>query len=188
MELNNNYFILRHGKALSNHNRTVSSWPEKFDNPLTEKGQEQIRALISQLEKEKIDLIFSSDLLRTKQTAEIIAKALEIEVKFDQRLREISFGIFNGEQENDWNNFYKCGEERFVKRPENGGENYNDVRRRTEDFIKEIDEEYKNKNILIISHGCVLFSLQAFINGYDEEQEMVHRNELILKTGELRKL
>ncbi len=188
MKFNNQYYILRHGRAISNEQRIVSSWPEKFENPLTEEGKKQINEIASEIEKLNIDLIFASDLLRTKQTAEIIADALKLEIIFDKRLREIDMGIFNGGSEDAWNEFYECDSQRFIKKPKDGGENYREVKQRVGDFIEEIDKKYENKNILIVSHGCVLFSLQATANGQTEEQEMSCRSDLIMRNGELRKL
>ena len=51
MNLNNKYYLLRHGEAISNAKNIISSWPEKFRNYLTGKGKEQINisAKISQL-------------------------------------------------------------------------------------------------------------------------------------------
>src|SRR5258706_3755800 len=96
MKLQNKYYLLRHGEALSNVKNVVSSWPETFENPLTERGVEMIKESAEKLKDKNIDLIFASDLLRTKQTAEIVGKTLKLEPEFDKRLREISFGIMNG--------------------------------------------------------------------------------------------
>ncbi len=178
---------MRHGEALSNRERFVSCWPEKIYNPLTDKGKKEVEKLISELKKKKIDLIFSSDLLRTKQTAQMLSMALMLKINFDKRLREIGTGIFNGKAEEDWNNFYETNAERFTKRPQ-GGENYRDIRKRISSFIKEIDKNHKNKNILIVSHGCVLFSLQAFVKNLSEKEETKQRKNLILKTGTFKKL
>ena len=52
MKLNNKYYILRHGEALSNVKQVCSSWPEKFKNPLTKHGQEMVMAAAEML-KEK---------------------------------------------------------------------------------------------------------------------------------------
>lgn len=186
MKLNNTYFILRHGEARSNKERFVSCWPEKIYNPLNLKGVRQIKKLIPILKKEKIDLIFSSDLLRCKQTAKIIAKSLRLKIKLDKRLREIKLGIFDGEPEDDWNNFFKTPKERFTRRPK-GGENYRDIRKRVIKFLKKINKKYKNKKIIIVSHGAILFMLEAIIRGFNEKQEIIHRKELIFKKGELRK-
>lgn len=187
MKLNNIYFILRHGKARSNEQRFLSCWPEKTYNPVTETGRKEIDKIIPILKNEKIDLIFSSDLPRTKQTAEMVAEALKLKTKFDKRLREIQFGILNRKPEDELNKFYKNRKQRFIKRPL-GGENYRDIKKRTESFLKAVDKKYKNKKILIVSHGASLFSLQAMVKGLSERQEIIYKKKLKLKTGEVRKL
>lgn len=187
MRLKNHYWILRHGEAKSNKEKLVSSWPEKIYNPLTEKGRRQVEKMTDNLGRQKIELIFSSDLLRTKQTAEIISRTLGARTEFDKRLREISMGIYNGNQEQSWNDFFKTNLRRFTTRPPKG-ENYRDVKKRVAKFIREIDKKYNNKKILIISHGCVLFSLQAAVKNLTEKEEMRRRKNLILKTGEFKQL
>ena len=47
-------------------------WPETKPLPLTEKGKQEVATAAKKLAKEKIDLIISSDILRTKETAQII--------------------------------------------------------------------------------------------------------------------
>ena len=75
----------------------ISSYPEKEIYDLTEVGLEQTKKLIKQIKnKGGVDLIFASDLLRTKHTAEIIGKELNAPVAFDERLREYNFGEYNG--------------------------------------------------------------------------------------------
>jgi len=187
MKLNNTYFILRHGGARSNKEKFVSCWPEKIYNPLTSKGIKQIKQLIPLLKKKKIDLIFSSDLLRTKQTAEIIASQLNLKINFDKRLREIKFGIFNGKREDAWEKFFGTRVRRFIKRPP-GGENYRDIKERAREFLKIVDKKYKNKKILIISHGATLFSLQAIARNFSEKQEIKSKKNFKIKTGELKSL
>ena len=186
MKFNNTYFILRHGEARSNKENFVSSWPEKRKNPLTKRGKKQIKKIIPKLKKKNIDLIFSSDLLRTKQTAEIIAKELKIKTKFDKRLRELKAGAFNGISVKNWREFF-VKSERFVKRPPQG-ENWRDIEKRMVDFLKNIDKKYKNKNILIISHGDPLFLLRGAINKFSEKEILKNVNKLELNTGEFGEL
>ncbi|MFZ5559698.1 MAG: histidine phosphatase family protein, partial [Patescibacteria group bacterium] len=151
MKLKNNYYLLRHGEARSNKERFVSCWPEKIYNPLTSKGIKQIKELIPILKKEKIDLIFSSDLLRCKQTTEIVAKKLNLEIIFNKRLREIDVGNFNGKSVKDWGEFFT--KYKKFKEHSHGGENWTDVRKRMLDFINNIDKRYENRNIIIVGHG-----------------------------------
>ena len=50
--MHNKYFILRHGEAVSNEKGLISSWPEKFNNPLTIKGKKQIKKAAQESKKE----------------------------------------------------------------------------------------------------------------------------------------
>jgi broad specificity phosphatase PhoE len=187
MKLNNTYFILRHGQSSSNKYHFISSWPEKRHNPLTAEGKKQIEKLIPILKKKKIDLIFSSDLLRAKQTAEMIADNLGLKINFDKRLREMEFGAFNGKSEEKWKEFFKNRLKRFVKKPPKG-ENYRDVRKRMAEFFEAINKKYKNKKILIVSHGALLFSLQIIVKGLGETEEKKDGKRFRVKNGELKKI
>jgi len=188
MKFNNQYYILRHGRAISNEKNASSCWPEKFFNPITSKGKQQIKKIIPKVKKLKIDLIFSSDILRTKQTAEIIANTLGLKVILDKRLREINTGIFNGGPLKKWYEFYQHDENFFTEKPKNGGENYREVKKRTEKFLKEIDKKYKNKTILIVSHGGTLENMQAMVKNLTEKQQILCGKDLFLKEGEFKKL
>lgn len=170
MKLNNKYYIMRHGQAKSNVKAFCSCWPEKFKNPLTVYGKEIARESAEKLKKkmdlegQTIDLIFASDLLRTKQTAEIAGKIFGIKPRFDKRLREINFGIFNnGSLERMWKHF-KNEEERIRKSPPKG-ESYVEILNRMMGFLKEINKKYEGRNILIISSEGPLFILQGKVEG-----------------------
>ena len=73
MKLNNKYFLVRHGRALSNARKIISCWPEKESFPLTKGGIQQIEGAAKKLKHMNIDLIFSSDILRTKQSASAVS-------------------------------------------------------------------------------------------------------------------
>jgi broad specificity phosphatase PhoE len=187
MKLSNNYFLLRHGEAKSN-NHVISSWPETFINSLTNKGKKQIQKITSSLKKKKIDLIFSSDVLRCQETAEIVARSLKLEVVFDKRLREKDFGVLNGASITTWNNFFENIAERFTKKPDKG-ENRRDVKKRMLDFIEEIDSKNKKKNILIVSHQDCLLMLSAAVREFSEKEILSRKGrKLRLKTGGFSKL
>ena len=161
--MRNNYYILRHGQAHSNTKKIVSCWPEKFHNPLTLKGKEQIRSAAQKLKTKNIDLIFASDVLRTRETAEIVDREIGVKPEYDKRLRERNFGIFNNRPIQELSNFLPNRQDRFTKNPPKG-ETYRDLQKRMYSFLKEIDKEYSNKTILIISHQLNLMLLDAKIN------------------------
>ena len=180
MRLNNKYYLLRHGEAESNVKNIVSSWPEKFHNPLTEGGIAKIKKVAQELKNKKIGLIFSSPLLRTKQTAEIVGKLLKINPKTDKRLRELEFGTFNGQSAKEFMKYFKNKEER-LKRKTPKGENYVDMLKRVWDFFREINKKYRGKNILIVSHQAPLLLLLGKINYRPIMQSM---DGVINATGE----
>ncbi|MFH1509945.1 MAG: histidine phosphatase family protein [Candidatus Nealsonbacteria bacterium] len=195
--MKNTYYLLRHGESLKNIKGFESSWPEKTIVPLTKKGIKEAKRVAKKAKNKKINLIFSSDLLRTKQTAEIIAKELGIKVKLDKRLREIGLGLFNGKSVKEYGSFWDKARilnpfQYYLKRYEISapkGENYKDVEKRLKMFIKEIDGKYKGKNIIIVSHGRPLTLLEKIVNKHSFKKFVkIIMGKKEIKTGELRKL
>jgi isoleucyl-tRNA synthetase len=184
----NRYLILRHGESEMNvKDIQISTLPEKIPCPLTEKGKKQILKAAKRLKKEKIDLIISSDLLRTKQTAEILAKELGVKVIFDKRLRDIKFGIFEGKTLEEYHSFWKNYQERFEKAPR-GGENYNRVKMRIYSFFKALEKKYSGKTILIVGHQRPFAMLEGAVKGYSIKEFFEKIEPRKMKTGELREI
>ena len=157
----NKYFVMRHGEAASNVEDRLDS-TGRPDNHLTEKGREQVTKTADSLKQKNIDLIITSPILRTRETAELVQKELGLPdqaVMVDERLREFEFGIFSGKSAAEFHASITNAEQ-FLKAPE-GGESFMDVRRRTGDFLFEIERRYVNKNILIVSHGNPLWLLSS---------------------------
>jgi broad specificity phosphatase PhoE len=93
-------YLLRHGETEWNTLRRIQGHK---DSPLTELGERQAAAMGSLLaelisDRDTIDIV-ASPLGRTKQTAQIVARALGLEperLRFDDRLKEMSWGIYDG--------------------------------------------------------------------------------------------
>ena len=83
--------LARHGETDWNRE---GRWQGGSDTSLNERGREQARELAQQLDS--VDAIYSSDLARAAETAAIIAGTLGVEVRVDPRLRERSFGDWEG--------------------------------------------------------------------------------------------
>jgi isoleucyl-tRNA synthetase len=152
----NTFYFVRHGEARQNLLNINSCYPEKEVYDLTETGVKEAEQGVKELKTlGGVDLIFSSDILRTKRTAEVYGKILGVEVKVDKRLREFDFGIYNGHPSSDW---YKKDQNLWEEGPE-GGENWADIKVRIVEFINEVNERYKGKRILVASHGDPLWVL-----------------------------
>jgi broad specificity phosphatase PhoE len=87
--------LLRHGESVGN---AESRWQGQADFELTDTGRAQARALAQRWKSEdvKFDLIISSPLSRAKETAEIVASALEVQIEFDELWLERDNGEFSG--------------------------------------------------------------------------------------------
>jgi len=157
----NKYFIMRHGGAESNLIDKICSKVEDVDH-LTEAGRQQVSDAVSKVKKEKIDIIISSDFMRTRETAEIVAEGIGFQkekIIFDKRIRELCAGSFDGKKWEDYPHFFKAALE--------GSESFAEVKKRTAEFIYDIEKKYQNKNILIVTHESpakLLFSIASGFN------------------------
>src|SRR6185436_10978781 len=98
-----------------------------------------------------VDYIFCSPLTRTQETAMIVGKKYAIQPIIDKRLREISFGIFNGKSIEEFGDYFKeRGGQLKRKAPE--GESYSQVQKRVVEFFRGVNKNYSGKTIIIVSH------------------------------------
>ncbi|MBX4186993.1 MAG: class I tRNA ligase family protein [Candidatus Doudnabacteria bacterium] len=153
----NTFYFTRHGQAENNVLQLNSCWPETKPYHLTKEGKAQVKTAAQKLKAEGIDLIFSSDITRDKETAEFIAKELGIEATFDERLREVNVAEYNGKTYAEYNQAFSFAE-RWDQAPA-GGETNREVEKRMLDFVREINQKYQDKKILVVSHGDPLWLL-----------------------------
>lgn len=192
MKLKNRYFLLRHGETIYKAKKKEFTYPPLPKNiavKLSNKGKKQIKVTAKKLKKAGIDLIFSSDFSRTKQTAKIVDKELGIgKVYFDKRLRDVNLGIYHGRLIKDfYRDFPVDSKNRFNKKPKKG-ETWNEVRKRMLSVFKEIERRYKRKTILIVSHGDPLWLLEGAIKNWPIAKLLRERQNNYIKVGELRQL
>ncbi len=162
----NTYILIRHGEAENNVKNILSSWPEKEPCHITLKGRVEIEKAARILKRHKPHVIYSSDMTRTKESADIISEKLGIQdARFDERLREVDSGDFNGSPLSRNHELFGSRAERFIKRYPNG-ESLTDVRKRVFSFIKEMEKTYSRKTLVIISHGDVLWMLESVLRGW----------------------
>ena len=185
---NNNYLVLRHGQAEHNQLNIISN---NKDNPhhLTSEGKEEIKEVVKKLKDKKIDLIISSPYIRTKETAEIVAEGIGVSVKdiiYQDGLREVETGL-DGRPVADYHALFKNTLDKFTQIPK-GGENLNQLKERVTKVIYDLENKYKGKNILIISHEYPLWMLEAGIKGLSNQEsaELKDSNHEYPKTGEVK--
>lgn len=173
----NTYTFMRHGEADSN-TRDIISCKEEDDIHLTEKGRAQAKAAATKLKDRKIDLIITSPVQRTRETAAIVAETIGIsngDILVDARISEVNTGDFNGQNINTYRNYFANTLEKFTKSPP-GGETLEHMRMRVAEFLYDIEEKYHGKNILLVTHEYGTWMMEAAALGATNEEAAEMRN------------
>jgi len=190
----NKYFVMRHGGAVHNAKNISSSKIETSrSHPLTKKGEIEVQKSGKELKNKNIDIIFSSDFLRTKQTAEIMAEIIgykKDKIIFDSRLREVNTGIFDKKSADEYHSYFSSLEEKFYKNPPEG-ENLTELKNHVAKFLYDTENKYSGKNILIISHEYPIWLMFAAVFGADAKKSAELKKEKgndFIKTGQMLEL
>jgi broad specificity phosphatase PhoE len=85
--------LIRHGETTGD---VEDRYGGSYDDHLTEKGQGQLRDTAKRLEGVVADKLYSSSLIRAKESAEIINEVLKSNVEFLDGLRERDYGVLGG--------------------------------------------------------------------------------------------
>lgn len=154
-------YIIRHG---------LTDWNLKYkvqgqtDIPLNEQGIEMAKKAAIEYKNVHFDVCFCSPLIRAKLTADILLEGRDIPIIYDDRLKEMSFGEYEGVE----NCFEKDGTmiQKFFRDPANyvadrGAESFDELFGRTGEFLKEMVEPRlaKGEDVLIVGHGAMNSSI-----------------------------
>lgn len=141
-------FVLRHGETDENVSGIVQGWQ---DTELSVKGHLQAKQAAEAF-GEKIDAIYTSDLKRSAQTAKYFRhKFPEVPYYEDARLRERFYGGVQGTQKDpsEWEVFWSQCDTLAVP----GAETPEAYTKRVTSFLASLKAQYKEDNILIVTHG-----------------------------------
>lgn len=160
-----NIYLIRHGEE-------DSAFRGGWSNlGLTENGIEQSKKLAKKLKEHySIEKIISSDLIRAKQTADIINFELNVEIEYTDKLREMNNGLLAGMKneiaEKEFPGIYFNTLDMDEQYP--GGESPNEFFERVVYGFKTILEENKNvSNLALVTHGGVIGIIYAYVNGLE---------------------
>jgi broad specificity phosphatase PhoE len=171
--------LARHGKA--EHNVAMGGFAGgRIDTNLSSIGIEETKFLAKEiLEDGGCDIIFCSQLKRSKQTAEILAKEFEragkkVGIQEIDGLEEVDVGEFTGKFQSDVEKLYLKEAKPFYEGQMDkldfpGGENFDDVKKRLEKvLIKAEESDYKK--ILLVGHA--IFSRIVLSIWYPDKPEL----------------
>jgi len=159
-------YLIRHGETDWNTQKRLQG---SADIPLNRNGRELARLTAEGLRDVQFDLIYTSPLIRAKETAEILREERDIPILVDDRLKEIYFGGYEGHScDRSENSEIEPGVLAFFTDPANyvpidGGESIAELCERTTEFLNEIiaNPNYKDMTILISGHGTVVKGLMS---------------------------
>jgi len=186
----NTYLGIRHGQAQSNLEGTINTILGS-ENGLTDLGREQIKNALSEIPK--VDYIFVSPFQRTQETAKMIKEHLGLSDEqyiVDDRLFETQLGkSWEGKKWLDAHGAeHVCYDDCFLdSKLDDDSESIRDVYKRIMGFIFDLETTYKDKKILMVSHGGVLKALQLGIQHYGEplRAESFYQNYALPENGVL---
>lgn len=145
--------IVRHGETDYNATRR---WQGQLDIPLNDAGREQARMLADSIHLEPIDAIFSSDLQRAWETAQIIARRTHHSIIPEPRLREVALGVFQGLTSSDIETIYPEYKHRWDLDDQfqvPGGESRKMLQARAYEAWEAITDMPELRTVLMVSHG-----------------------------------
>lgn len=162
--------FVRHGETVNNSRKILQG---HTGGRLSSVGLLQAKKVAKRLSEENIDVIYSSDSTRAKQTANEIKKYHDVSIFYDKRLREKCYGVFEGKKLSELEKAENLAGKRYIFFQPKGGESYKDVQKRSSDFFKELFVKHKNKTILIVSHGnfmmlSILLLLKENVKNYEK--------------------
>lgn len=166
-------YLVRHGKTVWNAENRLQG---RTDIELNEEGISAAKELCEKLKDIHFDRIYSSPLKRAYQTACLICGDRDLKVMKDDRLMEISFGIYDGVYYKEWMapdcpyRFF-FGEPGKYFPPENG-ESLEDLCARTKKFIQgEIEPLAKEgvERVMIVAHGALNASICCYLENRNKD-------------------
>lgn len=154
-------YLVRHGETEMN---VANVFQGHIDSPLTENGIVQAERLCEVLRLIRFEALFSSDLTRTRRTAEILNAERKLAVQTSQLLRELYGGEYEGRDYNFYLEAHRklleelgdLAEEERVRVRVGNGETDEELVARGFTILREIAVGYPGKNVLVVSHGGMI--------------------------------
>jgi broad specificity phosphatase PhoE len=152
--------LVRHGQTDWN---LEGRYQGQSDNPINETGKSQARGLADRLKSYPFSALYSSDLERAKETAQIISSVIPLSITYDSRLREINQGEWEGQFVDDIRARYAALWQQRSLDPASlrppGGETIGEVAKRVYASLDDISRLHPVASPLVVTHGLVIASV-----------------------------
>ena len=159
-------YLVRHGQSAGN---AEGRFGGHRPTPLSDLGKQQAELTARFLAKEKIDAIYTSDLFRAVQTAEPLAKLLDLPIIKTSAFRERNVGVLEGltfdESKEKYPKDYYALVNRNIHHVITKGESYRHLLRRATGALREIFNIHRGEHIVIFSHTGTICYLTLYLIG-----------------------
>jgi broad specificity phosphatase PhoE len=152
-----------HSTSEDNEAGIATGW---LPGRLSEHGREQARELGERRRDDGLAVVFTSDLRRAVETAEIAFAGSPLPVVADERLRECNYGDLNGTTEPIHDRAAR------IDVPYPGGESWRQAVERVTGFLEELRSERAGERVLVIGHSATRFALEVVANRRNLEEVM----------------
>ena len=163
-------YVIRHGQTDWNKEKRLLSLK---DLPLNDTGIEQCKEAEKLVKNLNYDLVISSPMTRTKQTAEIV-NSKKMPVIYDDRIIERNAKSLEGIEVStfDYTAYWTVGKDK-----EFDSETIEECQERVYSFLDEIKEKYKGKNILLVTHNGICRMIYTYFNGYPKKKNIFNKGQ-----------
>ncbi len=147
-----------HALSVDNERGFGTGW---LDGELSVTGRELARELGERRRRDGISAVFTSDLARAVETAEIAFCAAGIPIHQDWRLRECNYGDLNGAPLTR----FEGEPPKRIDTPYPGGESYREVVERVDRLLADLPAELEGGRIVVIGHAATRWALDHLLTG-----------------------
>lgn len=146
-----------HSTSIDNERGIATGW---LDGELSPLGREQASELGAR-RTGTVDLVYTSDLRRAVQTAEIAFAGTGVSIHQDRRLRECNYGTMNGVEVEELERIRRV----HIDEPFEDGESYRDVVARTRELLDDLVTQHDGRRVVLIGHSANRWALEHLLHG-----------------------
>jgi len=147
-----------HSTSEDNERGVATGW---LPGRLSEYGKEQARALGERRRDDGLVAVYTSDLRRAVETAEIAFAGTDLPIHGDARLRECNYGELNGRPRAEIDAIRLL----HIDEPFPGGESWREAVERVRDLLDELARTRDGERVLLIGHAATRFALDHLVDG-----------------------
>ena len=176
-------WLVRHGETDWNLEGRIQG---HTDTDLNENGRLQADRLATRLRGQRFDAVYSSDLKRARDTATPAARALNLKVVLEKRLRELNFGAYEGLKSADVRAKHPDWFKRFISTKPDfeipDGESYRQFFDRVVGALEKLAERHPNQRLLVVTHGgCVSCALRRALPPSEKSRPLAIGNTSVTR-------